>query len=214
MRHQSGSKCAQIRILRVMGAAMMALAVIAALAPPAAGQDGWRTLHRNLDEMVSDSGYIVHGRILSVTIEPHPQYQGMTTVLVNLEVVEMLKGQTGAPFSFRQYLVNRSDAAAMKLTYKPGQEMLLLMLAPHPQTGLSSPAGMEQGRFRVARDEHGNRVVTNGVNNGSIFKGLDPAKNPKLQVLSPSARTVITQHRGGPIAYDDFKAIILALAAK
>jgi hypothetical protein len=72
---------------------------------------------------------------------------------------------------------------------------------------------MEQGRFRVSLAAQGNRVVTNGLNNGQLFRGMDPATDSKLQSLSPATRAFITQHRGGPIPYDELKSIILALAA-
>lgn len=185
---------------------------IALLAPPLAAQQGARVIQRNLAELVGDAGTIVHGRILSVRVEPHPQYQGLQTAVVDIEVIELLKGQSGAPFTYRQYLIDNRDASS-KLGYKIGEEVLLLMLKAHPQTGLSSPAGMEQGRFRVTRDAQGNRIVINGISNGQLFRGMDPATDSKLQSLSPATRAFIAQHRGGPIPYDELKSIILALTA-
>lgn len=197
--------------LELAATCALALAVALLAAPHAAAQGGYRVAHRNLGELVAGAATIVHGRVLSVRLEPHPQYQGLQTAVVNIEIIELLKGKSGAPYSFRQYVLDQQDAASFQLRYKPGQEVLLLMHGAHPQTGFSSPVGMEQGRFRIARDAQGNRVVANGYNNGALFRGLDPATNPKLQTLSPQTRAVITQHRGGPIAYEDFKAIILAL---
>jgi hypothetical protein len=195
------------------GAALCALALLLAAPPALDAQGGYRVAHRNLAELVAGAATIVHGRVLSVRIEPHPQYQGLQTAVVTIEIIELLKGRSGAPYSFRQYVLDQQDAASFLVRYKPGQEVLLLMHDAHPQTGFSSPVGMEQGRFRIARDAQGNRVLANGYNNGALFRGLDPATNPKLQSLSPQARAAITQHRGGPILYDDLKAIILALAA-
>lgn len=175
-------------------------------------QHGPRVIQRNLAELVGDAGTIVHGRVVGVRIEPHPQYTGLKTAVVDLEIVELLKGQSGAPFSFRQYIWDDREAQG-KLGYKIGEEVLLLMLKPHPQTGLSSPAGGDQGRFRVTLDAQGNRVVTNRVNNGALFRGMDPASDSKLQLLNAQTRTMMTQHRGGPIPYDQLKSVILALAA-
>lgn len=201
---------------RTAMAASAALAVLVMLmltaAPSLDAQGGYRVMHRNLAELVSDAGTIVHGRVLSVRIEPHPLYLGLKTAVVDLEIMELLKGQSSAPFSFRQYLLDDREAQE-KLGYKVGQEVLLLMLRPHPQTGLSSPAGMEQGRFRITRDDAGNAFVANRVNNAGIFQGLDPAKDARLQSLSPQARAMLTQYRGGPIPYDQFKAVIQALVA-
>jgi len=192
--------------------AAVALLVAVALTPaPAPAQQGARVVHRNLAELVGNAGIIVHGRVLSVQVEPHPQYSNTTTVVVSLEIIELLKGQSGAPFTFRQYIWDERDSKN-KLGYKIGDEVLLLMHAAHPQTGLSSPAGMEQGRFRFTQDSQGNRLVTNGFNNGQLFRGMDPATNSKLQSLNVQARTLISQHRTGPILYDELKSVILALA--
>ena len=195
-------------------AVVAALALFAALfvAVPLAGQHGARVIHRNLAELVGDAGIIVHGRVLSVRSEPHPQYQNLMTVVVTLDVIELLKGQSGAPFTYRQYVWDQRDAQS-RLGYKVGDEVLLLMTTPHPQTGLSSPAGLEQGRFRFSLDAQGNRLVSNGFNNGQLFRGMDPASNSKLQSLNVQARTMVTQHRSGPIAYDQLKSVIQALAA-
>jgi len=194
----------------------LALAIVLLLAAtvtpvPAPAQHGARVIQRNLAELVGTAQTIVHGRVLSVRSEPHPQYQGLMTVVVDLEVIELLKGQSGAPFSFRQYVWDQNDVRA-KLHYKVGEEVLLLMIKPHAQTGLSSPAGQEQGRFRFSLDTQGNRLVTNGFNNSALFRGMDPATNSKLQSLNVQARTLVTQHRTGQIPYDELKSVILALA--
>lgn len=195
--------------------AMCFVALLAALfaAPPALeAQHGARVIHRNLAELVNDAGIVVHGRVLSVRAEPHPQYGNLMTVVVSLEVLELLKGQGGAPLTYRQFVWDQRDAQS-KLGYKVGDEVLLLLTTPHPQTGLSSPVGFEQGRFRFSEDSQGNRMVSNGFNNGQLFRGMDPATNSKLQSLNVQARTTLIQHRSGAIPYSDLKAIILALAA-
>lgn len=179
---------------------------------PLDAQQGARVMHRNLAQMVSDSHTIVHGRVLSVRTEPHPQYNNLMTVVVSLEVIELLKGQSGAPFSFRQFVWDNSDAQD-KLGYKTGDEVLLLLLRPHSDTGLSSPAGVQQGRFRISRDAQANRQAENGLGNGALFRGMDPASDSKLQALNVQARTTVQQHRSGPIPYDQLRSIIQALTA-
>jgi hypothetical protein len=170
-------------------------------------------MHRNLEELVSDAHVILLGRVMEVRSEPHPQYQGLLTVVVTLEVVDVLKGQVPAPFSFRQYALDPRDARS-KMNYKTGEEVFLLLHGAHPQTGLSSPAGLEQGRFRITRDSQGNRLATNGYNNGGLFRNIDPATNSKLQSLDVRARQMITTHASGPIPYDQLKSVIQAFVAK
>lgn len=197
-------------MLRALVALLAFTAAAVLLAVPANAQPNARVVQRNLAEMVGDSHTILLGRVLSVQSERHPQYQGLKTMVVTLDVIEMIKGQSGAPFTFRQYITDESEAQG-KLGYKNGQEVLLLLLRPHPKTNLSSPAGLDQGRFRIVRDAQGNRVVANGVNNGGLFRGIDTAKYPRLQALNVQTRTMLTEHRGGPITYDQLKAVIQAL---
>ena len=191
---------------------LMVLLFLAVEPPGALAQRSARVIHRNLEELVSTADTIVLGRVLSVRAQPHPQYQGLMTVVVDLEVIDLLKGKTGTHFSYRQYVWDDRDAQT-KLGYKVGEEVLLLMIKPHPETGLSSPAGVHQGRFRISFDAQGNRLASNSFDNGALFRGMDPASNSKLQSLNVQARTLISQHRSGPIPYDQLKSVIQALAA-
>lgn len=209
----AGSARQERRLRRGLAfAAALALPAALLVTQPLAAQQGARVTHRNLAQMVSDSHTIVHGRVLSARAEPHPQYTNLMTVVVSLEVIELLKGQSGAPFSFRQFVWNNRDVQD-KLGYKTGDEVLLLLLRPHSDTGLSSPAGVQQGRFRISRDAQANRQAENGLRNGALFRGMDPVSDSTLQTLNVQARTTVQQHRSGPIPYDQLRSIIQALAA-
>lgn len=201
------------RALRPFLARAAALALLAALliAPPLAAQRDARVAHRNVAELVSDSYVILSGRVARVYAEAHPQFSNINTVVIEVQVSEVLKGQAGSTYKFRAFVQHPLDFKA-KLGYSDGQEYLLMLTQPHAQTGLSSPAGLEQGRFRIARDANGNRIVANGYNNAGLFRNVGKAA-PKLdsQLVGMPARQLLTQHYSGPIPYDDLRNIIQAL---
>lgn len=180
-------------------------------APSAAAQQNALTLERNLAELVSDASLIVAGRVLSVKAEPHPQLNNIHTVVVTLQVSDVLKGQAqpDSEYTFRLFANDPQDFK-IKLGYAPGQELLLMLTRPS-QYGFSSPIGLEQGRFRITKDEQGKRTMVNGQNNYGLFARISE-KAPKFESkLSPQARQLVAEHRGGPIAYDQLKAMIQIL---
>jgi hypothetical protein len=181
-------------------------------AAPLAAQRDARVLHRNLSELVGDAHVILLGRVTSVKAETHPQFQNIQTVVVTMEVSEVWKGQAGKSYTFRLFVNNPLDHKE-KLGYGDGQDVLLLLTKPS-DIGLSSPAGLEQGRFRVSTDAAGNRFVSNGLNNAGLLARMDKTA-PQLagQVSGASARQVLAAQRPGPIALDDFKQLVQALVA-
>jgi hypothetical protein len=165
---------------------------------PVQAQQGALVLQQNLAELVDQAPTIVHGRVLSVVAEAHPQFNNINTIVVSLAVEGILKGEAGPVFTFRQFIHDIRDRRT-HLGYKVGQEVLLLMIKPS-RYGLSSPAGLGQGRFRLLRDAQGNKVAVNGFNNRGLFRDIDQSA-PKLgQQLRTELRQLITQHRAGPIA--------------
>lgn len=197
-----------LRITRI--ALVLAVAVLVAAAPVLA-QRGFRVQSRNLAELTSDARIILSGRVLSVRSEPHPQYTGLMTVVVTVEPLEVLKGQVPAPFSFRQYVLDERDAES-KLNYKVGEEVLL-MLTGASSAGLSSPAGLGQGRFRIQVDAQGNRVLVNEFQNMGLFQNIDSAAPKFSSLISPAARKLVQQHTRGPISYTELKSMIQTLIA-
>lgn len=188
------------------------LVCIVLLALPVAAQRDAKVLHRNLSELVGDSYTIVLGRVVSVKAEPHPQYHGLQTIVITLQVAEVWKGQAGATFTFRAFVSDPTDFK-QRLGYAGNQDVLLMLTKPS-DIGLSSPAGLEQGRFRVVTDAQGNRTVVNGINNAGLFRNVQKTA-PKLdaQLAGLPARQLLTQHATGPIAFDDFKSIVQTLVA-
>jgi hypothetical protein len=172
---------------------------------PAHGQRGALTRSRNLAQLVAQSAVIVRGYVVSARVEPHPDLQHLFTVVVTLRVAETLKGQAGRTFTFRQFIWDvrdRYDAAG----YRKGQHLLLLM-NPATRYGLTSPAGLEQGRFRIRRDAAGQESAVNGRGNAGLFGGLEQRLQSKRATLGPRAMALIHDQQPGPIALDDLREL-------
>lgn len=174
-------------------------------------QRGAVTQSRNLVQLVDQSERIVQGRVISARVERHPELRHLFTVVVSLRVEETLKGPAEDTVTFRQFIWDvrdRSDVAG----YRKGQRLLLL-LNPTTTYGLSSPAGLQQGRFRIGRDTDGNLVATNGLGNAALLRGLDQ-ELPKRKVrLSQRLSTLVSSHRAGPIRADDLRDLIRQILA-
>lgn len=196
----------------LLAAGMATVLCLTVLAGQAWAQRDARVLQRNLAELVGDSYTILVGKVTSVRAEVHPQIPNLNTIFVTMQVSEVWKGQAGPTFSFRLFVNSELDFKA-KLDYGNGQDVLLMMTQPS-QYGLSSPAGLEQGRFRVQSDANGNRTIVNSLNNAGLFAHISKSA-PKLdaQLAGLSARQVLVEQKVGPIAFDDFRTIVKTLVA-
>ena len=189
-----------------------ALQCLVAFAACAAGtaafaQRGALTLPRNLDELTDRASDIVRGTVVDARVEKHPELDNLHTIVVTLAVRETLKGDARDTYTFRQYIWDirdRQDAAG----YRKGQDLLLLMNAPS-RYGLTSPVGLEQGRFRIQRDRSGREVALNGTGNLRLFERLQDAKSVPA-ALTEQQSSLVARHRSGPIALDDVSAMIRA----
>ena len=177
----------------------------------ASGQRGALTAGRNLADLVGEAGVIVRGRIVSTRVEPHPQFSALWTVVVTLQVDETLKGQPGNTYTFRQFIWDprdREDAAG----YLKGQNLLLLLTAPN-SNGLSSPVGLEQGRFRLSADSAGNLYATNGRNNAGLLNGVASRAAARSIRLEPRIATLVASPPPGPVALDDLRTLVRQFAS-
>jgi hypothetical protein len=176
---------------------------------PALAQRGAMTLPRNLDELTDRAQDIVRGTVVGARVEKHPELTNLDTIVVTLRLHETLKGDARGTYEFRQYiwdLRDRQDAAG----YLKGQHLLLLMNAPS-RYGLTSPVGLEQGRFRIQRDRAGREVALNGAANARLFERLQqPSARPAA--LSLQQASLVAKHRSGPIALDELSSMIRAYA--
>jgi len=190
--------------------AALALLFSVVAAVPLGAQRGALTLPQNLGEMVDEAATIVRGRVSSVRLEPHPDFPNLKTVVVTLRVDEVLKGQAGETFTFRQFvwdIRDRSNAAG----YGKAQHLLLLITRPSPY-GLSGPVGLEQGRFRIERGADGRLVASNGHENVGLFTDLDQHLTRKGIRLQPELAARVAEYRAGPVALDVLRELIRAMA--
>lgn len=190
-----------------LGRAALILAACACTAP-AFAQRGALTLPRNLEQLTDRAADIVRGTVVSAHVEKHPELDNLDTVVVTLRLSDTLKGPARGTFTFRQFIWDvrdRQDAAG----YRKGQELLLLMIAPS-RYGLSSPAGLDQGRFRIERDRKGRETAVNGTGNFRLFDGLDA--NKAAAPLTARQASLVAKHRKGPVDASELTAMIRAFA--
>jgi len=168
-----------------------------------------RTMPRALDQLAEESVTIVHGFVISAVVEPHPQLKNLLTVLVTMKVESTLKGAPQKTFQFRQYIWDARDRAG-SAGYLKGEELLLL-LGPVSQYGLRSPVGLEQGRFRILRDNKGNAVALNGRGNMGLFQSVEERARTKGIQLSPKTTALIRTKVAGAVPLDDLKDALITL---
>lgn len=188
----------------------LVLLIACAATAPAFSQRGAMTVPRNLDQLSDRAADIVRGTVVSAHVEKHPELTNLDTVVVTLRVRETLKGQASGTYTFRQYIWDvrdRYDTAG----YRKGQEYLLLMIAPSPY-GLSSPAGMDQGRFLIERDRSGREVALNGAGNIRLFDGLAAEAQKEGVALTSKQASVVAKHRNGPVELAELTAMIREFA--
>jgi sulfate adenylyltransferase subunit 1 (EFTu-like GTPase family) len=172
-------------------------------------QRGALTVHRTLDALTEQAATIVRGHVISAHVEPHPQYQNLQTLVVEMQVDSVLKGNAGKTFTYRQYIWDirdKMDSAG----YKKGQEVLLL-LNPVSDIGLTSPVGMEQGKFHITR-VNGKATAVNGMQNAGLFAGVQQAAAKKGVTLSSRAKSMVQKQTAGPVALEDLEDTIRSLA--
>lgn len=186
--------------------------MVAVLPSLLCAQRGALVVPQNLAELVDQAQTVVVGRVVSARAEKHPQFENLNTVVVTLRVEEVWKGSAERTFTFRQYVWDIRDVASV-LGYGKGGEFLLLLIPPS-QYGLSSPAGLDYGRFRILRDPRGTRAALNGFGNVGLFRGISAQLRQKGIELSPGPAALVAQHQRGPIALDELKAIIQQLAGE
>lgn len=188
----------------------LVLLLACVVAAPVWAQRGALTVPRNLNQLTDRAADIVRGTVVSARVEKHPELTNLDTVVVTLRVLETLKGRAQGTYTFRQYIWDirdTRDAAG----YAKGQDMLLLLVAPSPY-GLSSPAGMDQGRFRIERDRSGREMALNGSGNVRLFEGLSAAAEKEGVALSSKQMSLVAKHRKGPVEVGELTALIRDLA--
>jgi hypothetical protein len=193
------------RLARLLG---LAVVLAMAWAPQAQGQFLYRQVA--LPELSQRAPIIVQGRIVEARYEGHPDYPNLSTVLVTLQVEQMLRGPGEQQFSFRELLLS-PQAARGKRGYLAGQRLLLFLTAAS-RYGLSSPLGGEQGRFHIWRDQRGNELVENEFRNAGLFKNLAEAATRAGVSLSPQQARLAGVARG-PVSLEEFVSAVKQFAS-
>ena len=176
----------------------------------APAQRGALTTSRSIDQLTQEAALIVHGHVISAKVEPHPQLHNLITVFVTMKVEETLKGTPSKSVQFRQYIWDirdQIDAAR----YGKGED-LLLMLGPVSQYGLTSPVGLQQGRFQITRNNKGETMAVNGSGNLRLFEATEQRAQVRGVKLSQRVTTMVRQSRPGPVPLADLEDAIRTFA--
>jgi hypothetical protein len=163
----------------------------------------------NLNYLVENAQTIVRGNVVSAVLEPHPQFANLKTVVVTIAVAKTLKGQAAATMTFRQYVWNVNDTTGLG-GYHKSEELLLFLNGTSPY-GLTSPVGMEQGRFRVLRDNQGKRYAVNGRGNLGLFTDVIAKSEARGVTFSTQAQSMFSKS-GGQVSLETLEEAIQALA--
>jgi len=180
------------------------------LGPNSNAQRGARTLPRGLDQLTDEADVIVHGYVTSAKDEPHPQLRNLMTVVVSMSVKDTYKGKPQKSIVFRQYVWDLDPRRDIS-EYGKGQELVLL-LGPISEYGLTSPVGLEQGRFRVLLDSKGQAIAVNGRNNFGLFNSVEERVRAQRLQLSPRTTLMVRRHEAGPLRLTDLEDAIRSFA--
>jgi hypothetical protein len=163
----------------------------------------------NLSYLSRRADIIVQGRVVQVSHENLPGYSNIPTVRVSLEVENMLRGPDVSTYTFRETLIGLK-AQADKKTYRVGQRILVFLPSPS-RYGLSSPVGIEQGRFRIAIDSTGEETITNGIDNAGLFKNMETSTIMAALQPSHSGSPKTKTPESQPVRLDGFIHLVQSL---
>jgi hypothetical protein len=170
------------------------------------------TLPRNLAQLVDESAVVLQGRVTSVSLAPHPQLNNLLTVVVTLQVEDAVKGNNIPTYTFRQAVIDKRDQQQL-LGYRIGQHLLLALIRPSAY-GLSSPAGLQQGRFSISSDASGKLQATNGFGNTGLLRGIDSQLRASGTQVNPQVRAMLAESKPGPLPLNELKTLMRAVAAR
>lgn len=177
--------------------------------PSAWAQRGAYTRPADLDYIVQQAEIILRGHVVSASVEPHPQFSALQTVVVTVKVDKVIKGKAQSTHTFRQFIWDVRDSADAA-GYRKADE-LLLFLNPPSEYGLTSPVGLEQGRFRIERDAQGHRFAINGRGNTALFEQVAEKASSRGIVFSRQVQSMLTK-RAGRVPLETLEEAVQVLA--
>lgn len=182
------------------------LPLILTASSPSTAQVQALTRPVNLATLARRAEVIVQGRVVAARHEALPGYPNIRTVVVTVQVERMLRGPSGARFTFRQYLGGGSRRGLVKSSYASG-EHVLLFLPGESSYGLRSPLGLEQGHFVIRRDAAGAEMIANRVANAGLFRGVpEAAQRAGLRLDDDELRLAATPR--GPVPLRNFTSLL------
>lgn len=208
-RFPRGSVCRPTRASACGWRLPSALLLLSLFAHTALAQRGAQTAPAPLDQLVASSATILRGHVISAVVEPHPQFANLQTVLVTISVGKVLKGEAPPTCTFRQFVWDPRDVAESAGYRKAGE--LLLFLNPVSEYGLTSPVGLEQGRFRVTRDAKGRAFAVNGRANFGLFDQVSSKASARGVIVSRQAEVMMAKP-AGPVSLETLEETVAALA--
>lgn len=163
----------------------------------------------NLTYLAQSADVIVQGRVTEVTHKKLVRHANIPTIEVTLEVEKMLRGPQSRTYTFREVFLGLRTKEG-KQGYLVGQRLLLFLTAPS-RYGLSSPVGIEQGRFHITYNSEGDEIIANEFDNAGLFKGVNysPPKGTKLSVNQMRITTI----KGGPVPLNDLVSLVSTLTS-
>ncbi|WP_287128787.1 hypothetical protein [Candidatus Cyanaurora vandensis] len=140
------------------------------IAPLLGTAPGFAQIARPLDlaELSQRAGQVVVGRCVEVQTESLAGYANIPVTKITLAVSQVLKGTPTQTLVFRQYGASNDPGLPHLKGFQKGEEVLLLLRTPS-KVGLTSPVGIEQGRFAIRDDAQGVKVAQNGRSNWDLF---------------------------------------------
>jgi hypothetical protein len=128
----------------------------------------------NLEELASKAGDIVSGRCIAVEREPRATHS-LPIVKVTVRVDRRLKGKAERVLTFRMVAPGDTDSPGSPSfgvpRFAPGEDVILFLYPPG-RSGLTSPVGLGQGKFRRIKGKDGREVAVNEFGNRPLFHHL------------------------------------------
>lgn len=185
--------------------------VLLAHAPVALAQMRALTLPQNIADLANQSQIVVRGWITQVTLQPHPTLRNLITVAVTVQVEDTFKGSASHTYTFYQAVIDKKDQQNM-LGYRQGEHVVLFLIKPNAYR-LSSPAGLEQGKFHIAPGRQGTLVATNGVGNVGLFSRI-PGHVAQSSRLDAPTKSLLAKPSPGPIDVQRLKNIVRVITSQ
>ena len=164
----------------------------------------------NLTYLARRADVIVQGTVKEVVHESLPGYKNISTTKVTLNIENTVRGPEGKTYTFREIDLGL-QSKSKKSHYAVGQHLLLFLRSPS-KYGLSSPIGLEQGRFHIVRNAGGNWMAVNENNNAGLFLNvLQDVREERLRLTANQMR--VASSREGPVRLDDFVSLVKKLSS-